>query len=290
MVTAGLELDVQSLVWLNDFSLGCHDSLQPLLCKLVDEVWGYMPTTPDAWQGSAFDELRSHLRRLHVDNMGALGGRMLMERMGVGAADGPFVARALATIQCHRREDPREDPHEGKFGGPTRHKRVFSYAEYRFMCPRFSSPMEGAVLQENGARQDHSETAVKIPLRVVSLPINARIERSACSEYLLFTEICRRLVLDFVPVVPAVRREGAVAVDTCISKLGSNAMLGVQGVVRLYNTGPSCVSCLCVCRQFQLLFPGVVLEVAFSAFQTQMPPGGILDLQSFVPQWRAVTA
>merc|ERR1711904_760407 len=92
-------------------------------------------------------------------------------------------------IAKHRLMDPREDPSEMKFVGPTRHKRVFSYAEFRIHASFIGvEPLEGAWLQENGARGKHSEGS---PLKPIPLPINQRVERSACADFLLLSGLCK---------------------------------------------------------------------------------------------------
>lgn len=238
------EYDLQALAWLADFELDCHDSVLSLLDREVEGIWRQLSGFEES--GAGLDEaFMKFLRSLRVDNLGAVGDRLLLSRMGVREADAGLEERALQTIARHKLEDPREDPHETKFGGPTRHKRVFSYAEFRVRAACMGpEPVEGAWLQENGARGPHSDSS---PLRPVPLPINERVERSACSEFLLLAGLCK-----------AWQEAGAA---------GDRARGELTGTLRLYSTGPSCLSCVAALWQFGLCYPRVALEVSYSATQ-----------------------
>merc|ERR1712224_76708 len=174
--------------------------------------------------------------------MGAVGSRLLLNRMGVLNAQVNLEDRAVETIAKYKVEDPRESPTESKFGGPTRHKRVFSYAEFHISAAWLGHmPLEGARLQENGARGPHADGTPLIP---VPLPINQRVERNACSEFLLLSGLCT-----------AWEEAGAV------SEVARNEL---TGTVRLYSTGPSCLSCCAAVWQFSIRFPRVEIEMSYS--------------------------
>jgi len=206
--------------------------------QLVEVVWHRFPKATSALNDDFFDYLRS----LQVDNLGAFAGRLLLNKMGAKHAPDGFRDRALQMIQTHRVEDPREQPGECKFGGPSRHKHVFSYAEYRIYGPCLDKlqPFEGAILQENGARGAHVHDS---PLIAIKLPINPRVDRTACSEFLFLAELCWML-----------RIEGASE---------SRRQESLTGVLRIFSTGPSCVSCLASMWQFRLLYPQISLEVDY---------------------------
>jgi len=235
------DYDLQALTWLADFDLHCRDGLQVLLDREVEAVWEKFPDEPDFVDESFLKSIKN----LNVDNLGAVGSRLLLNRMGVLETDNSFEDRATETIWTHRREDPREDPNETKFGGPTRHKRVFSYAEYRISGACLTQEFfEGAILQENGARGPHLHAT---PLRPVPLPINQRVERSACSEFLLLSELCW-VLSEAGAVTEAQRRK-------------------LDGILRLYSTGPSCLSCITTLWQFHLRYPSISLEVGYCHMQ-----------------------
>merc|ERR1712066_909827 len=103
---------------------------------------------------------------------------------------------------------------------------------------------EGALLQENGARGPHFENT---PLRPVPLPINQRVERSACSEFLLLSELC--WVFHEAGAVSEVQRQT------------------IGGSLRLYSTGPSCISCITTVWQFHIRYPEISIEVGYSKTQ-----------------------
>jgi len=232
--------DMQDLSWLADFPLQCAGELQSRLDKEISLVWNIFPST----EKDVNDIFLQRLWDLRVDNLGAVGNRQLLSRMGASMADPSLERRALQVILEHREEDPHEDPSSAKFGGPTRHKRVFSYAEYQINFGMGASLIEGAIVQENGARTSNSQCS---PLRAVPLPINRRVERSACSEFLLLSELC-------VEWSRACKEHHCTKGD-------------IYGTLRLYSTGPSCMSCLAALWQFRLCYPGVDMEVDFTMTQ-----------------------
>lgn len=224
--------DLQALCWLADFPLSCQAEIADRLTTYIQQIWLQFPR--EMWPATGPDQAFLHyIRSLGLDNLGAVGGRQLLQRMGVIEADGGFVYRASMMIREHREEDPREAASEMTFGGPTRTRRVFSYAEYRLQSPAHTDYLEGALVQENGARGPHHATS---PLHALQLPINPRVERDACSEYLLLSEL-----------------------HGFIEEAG--AAQGLRGLLRLHSTGPSCMSCLLALWQFRLLYPSIEVQV-----------------------------
>lgn len=208
----------------------------------VDAVWSHFPKTIEAFDDKFFD----YVRDLQVDNLGAYAGRLLLQKMGAKHAPDGFRARAVQMIEAYRVEDPRERTDERKFGGPSRHKHVFSYAEYRIhgACLKVAQPFEGAIIQENGARSEH---LCESPFFAIRLPINDRVDRTACSEYLLLADFCWML-----------RVEGA-------SEIADRH--GLQGTLRIFSTGPSCLSCLIAMWQFRMRYPQITLEIDYVKMQ-----------------------
>lgn len=233
--------DLQAVTCLADVPLA-EDVVQILKQRLlteVDELWNKM------LEEDFPDSFALWIKQLGVDNLGFYGDRLLFQRMGFKEASEEFELRALMMIAKHRIEDPREDPDEMTFGGPSKHKRVFSYAEYQISSPNGSLFQEGASLQENGARgRFYKET----PLRAISLPINRRVDRTACSEFLLLTELCGLL------------------------QAVQDSRLDLTGLLRLFSTGPSCISCVAVLWQFHLQYPGLKIEVAYSKSTEEASP------------------
>mmetsp|Transcript_110589 Transcript_110589/g.312870 ORF Transcript_110589/g.312870 Transcript_110589/m.312870 type:complete len:179 (-) Transcript_110589:117-653(-) len=147
----------------------------------------------------------------------------------------------------------QSDPATWRFGGPTLHKRVFCYCEYRLQedAGAEGAPpqlIEGAILQENSARRKRMAGAPRW-FHAVQLPINEIVDRAMCTEYLMLTELS---------LVVRGAAAGPVLEAPC---------RGISGEVRVYASGPPCVSCLGVFRQFQLRFPRVGLAVAFGRSQ-----------------------
>ncbi|CAJ1395348.1 unnamed protein product [Effrenium voratum] len=222
--------DLQALSLLADLPLACPQ-LRDRLAATVDAIWHHFPR--ELWDIGPDEAFLEYIWSLNTDNLGCTGDRQLLHEMGVEALapNSGFEGRALEMISAHRSENAWEDPAELTFGGPVRNRRVFSYAEYRLEAPQV---LEGALLQENGARVLSNQRS---PLHAVQLPINYRVDRSACSEFLLLSELCG--------MIEASRAARA------------------SGTLRLYSTGPSCLSCMLAIWQFCLLFPAVRVQVAF---------------------------
>jgi len=237
------DYDLQGLTLLADFDLACQQELAKRLEKEVLEIWRHFPSS--SWTASGPDAaFLRYIRQLGIDNLGAVGDRLLFKQMGVHEAPVGLDHRARAMIAEHSVEDPREAADETTFGGPSRHKRVFSYAEYQLFVG--SQQVEGALLQENGARGLHFETS---PLHPVQLPINQRVERNACSEFLLLSELCG-------------------LIQASESGLSERLSGELCGTLRLYSTGPSCMSCMTAIWQFHLRYPSIRLEVGYSTVRT----------------------
>jgi len=197
--------------------------------------------------------------------------------MGVGEASEAFCQRALYHVDLYSQAErvKRNDPSTWKFGGHVLHKRVFSYCEYRLSvvrgggggrgegpgaagCEEDGSVLEGAIFQENSARHDGMAAAPRW-FQAVQLPINEIVDRTMCTEFLLFTQLS--LLLQREGVAPSGSGPAAPAAPTA----APSAV--VSGELRLYATGPPCISCLGVIRQVQLLFPGLQTSVSFGRSQ-----------------------
>merc|ERR1711871_740613 len=163
-----------------------------------------------------------YLRSLGADNLGSSGSLFLLDLMGASEAPSNFCERALHHISLFSQEkDWREDEGCLRFGGPALHKRVFCYAEYRLRCsPVDSDFLEGAILQENSAPSEQTTSAPQW-FRAVQLPVNYIVDRTMCTEFLLLREWSGVLV--------------KAGVALCDLKV-------LQGDLRLYATGPPCVS------------------------------------------------
>lgn len=244
----GASFGVQALGWLVDFDLECRGEISECLSKVAKEIWAAFPSSIEAWwECDSFTDFSMYLRGLAADNLGSSGSRFLLKLMGAAETPANFCERALQCIERFDQErDWREDPGCVRFGGPALHKRVFSYAEYRFGgVTEGGSFMEGAILQENSAP---SERLVSRPrwFRAIDLPVNFVVDRTMCTEFLLLSEL-----------VGLLAQEG----------LTPEKLKILSGMLRLYATGPPCVSCISVLRQVQLLLPRVTLQVSYGRSQ-----------------------
>jgi len=264
------DYDLKALSSLADLHLSCNAELQQCLDFEISKVWHNFPKT---YQSGHLDRaFTEYVKQLGIDNLGSVGDRLLMQHMCIQEAPAGFEARALETMIAHCQEDLREDPAEMTFGGPSKHKRVFSYAEYRicflqeeggFVASR-GPEEEGALLQENGAR---GQSLSSSPLTAVPLPINHRVQRSACSEFLLLSELCALLRSSFSEEEEEEEELREDSGEFCKKEgtlLPAEALRGIQGTLRLYSTGPSCMSCMVALWQFRMLHPLIRLEVSYA--------------------------
>mmetsp|Transcript_51017 Transcript_51017/g.91880 ORF Transcript_51017/g.91880 Transcript_51017/m.91880 type:complete len:321 (+) Transcript_51017:61-1023(+) len=264
------DYDLKALSSLADLHLSCNAELQQCLDFEISKVWDNFPKT---YQSGHLDRaFTEYVKQLGIDNLGSVGDRLLMQYMCIQEAPAGFEARALETMIAHCQEDLREDPAEMTFGGPSKHKRVFSYAEYRicflqeeggFVASR-GPEEEGALLQENGAR---GQSLSSSPLTAVPLPINHRVQRSACSEFLLLSELCALLRSSFSEEEEEEEELREDSGEFCKKEgtlLPAEALRGIQGTLRLYSTGPSCMSCMVALWQFRMLHPLIRLEVSYA--------------------------
>lgn len=245
------EFNIQALGWLGDFNLDCRDLLRERLRRGVDEIFNMFPVTVEGWRQSMdADDFPRFLRGLGADNLGSVGSRMLLSRMGCAEAPMDFYERATYYVDLHTEEErrKRDDPATWKFGGPTLHKRVFCYAEFRIYSAALvdGEVLEGAIFQENSARRARMGAAPRW-FEAVQLPINEIVDRSMCTEFLTLTELS--LLLHGIGAGPW-PSDGS-----------------ISGDLRMFTTGPPCVSCITVLRQLQCLFPGLHLAMSFGRSQ-----------------------
>lgn len=138
--------------------------------------------------------------------------------------------------------------------GPSRF-RILVYAEYvcelkvDVFSPRGPPRcIEGTLLRENGLDSERRKTAVRPRwLRAITLPINRFVERELCAEFQLLEALCE-IISSALP--------GGLA--GCAS--GREA---ATGEVRVLISSSSCLSCVAAFRQFQLLWPRMLLAVGF---------------------------
>lgn len=195
-----------------------------------------------------------------VDNFGKIGGRCLLNQIGIGKCNENWVAQAKHYVASwadgvgKRADDWKAN---------TVHRRIYVFAEYHLATPlRPLAPLlEGTSFQLNGLRSD-PETARRPYLCAVPLPISKWVDRTLCAEFQLLTELCEMI-----------NRTG-------IEMTSPELRHSVYGILSLYLSEPSCVSCTGAFKQFQTLFPGVDLLVECSSVVEPLMARTELDLEA----------
>jgi len=246
----------QSLAYLVDADLPLAAAAEALRARMEDlarQVVNMLPKHLAALPavrpltGSVAD---ADLAALQVDNLGAVGSRSVLEKLGIGPVPLAFESVAEERIA----ERLAAGPPPSLLGGPAAaervrvqselvHRRVFGFATFRFEFEGVVI-LEGDALNENGAKSFRGGASRW--LQPTNLSINRWVERVLCAEFQLVAEICDRL-------------------DTAMRGGMEDPMrrLCVTGSLRLLTSTSPCLSCLSMLRQMQLLLPSLTLEVSF---------------------------
>lgn len=222
-------LDNQPLATLVDLDLAGCDSLRERLDSLVARF-------ATAWLAQDIGRWGSLFLAWQMDNFGLVGTGSLLTQVGISPTTVSFAQRALERVRAEeagRHGDWREKRFFFK-------DRVYCYAEFALELPgRNPSRLCGSLLKENSyAGTRAGRTGL---LRSIPLPINELVDRTLCAEFQLLSELC-----DLVG--------GA---GLC----GQQALSSVTGLVQLWTTGASCLSCVGVFRQFNHIFTATKLQV-----------------------------
>jgi len=195
-----------------------------------------------------------------VDNFGKIGGRCLLNQIGIGRASENWVAHAKQYVHAwmdgvgKRADDWKAN---------TVHRRIYVFAEYHFASTlRPMAPLlEGTSFQLNGLRSD-PETARRPWLCAVPLPISKWVDRTLCAEFQLLAEVCE--MID----------------RTGIELTSPELRHSLYGLMSMYLSEPSCVSCVGALKQFQTLFPGVDVLVECSSVVEPLMARTEIDLEA----------
>merc|ERR1712242_685541 len=145
----------------------------------------------------------------------------------------------------------------------TVHRRIYVFTEYHFASTlRPMAPLlEGTSFQLNGLRSD-PETARRRWLCAVPLTISKWVDRTLCAEFQLLGEVCEMM-----------NRAG-------IEMTSPELRHSVYGLLSMYLSEPSCVSCIGALKQFQTLFPGVDMLVECSSVVEPLMARTEIDLEA----------
>jgi len=253
------EIEAQSLGILADAKLPCRQAVERTLQPLAERFIGELPHVLNPTRIAAFTQF---VRDVRIDNFGAWGTRLVLERIGFREPPPDFVERALRQIRLGLgsvgagADDRRTADAEGALAGTALvHRRVFSYAEYEVEATSDDSGsgrlVAGSIIKENGRRDRNAEerlvggtrTSVTWPaLKPLASPISSLVDRSLCSEFQVLRSMPEEAAMAAAPV-----------------KLPPPPL---RGRLRLFVSTAPCVSCIWALRQFQLLHPSMQLEVA----------------------------
>lgn len=193
-----------------------------------------MPRHLGGWRDGSYQQL---VRDFGVGNFGAVGTRLLYERMGVSEPDDAFHQRALQHMPRPGRM--MGDLYSSHDCGPLFVRvRVMSYAEHDFNITDSKGTtrsLRGEGVYENGKT---AGTRWLVPVQPPSCPF---ADRGTCSEFRMLTAFCEALA-----------REGW--------RPGASGL--VTGSLVVWVSGPCCVSCVGAVAQFRLLLPGIDVRLA----------------------------
>ncbi|CAE7261937.1 unnamed protein product [Symbiodinium sp. CCMP2456] len=181
------------------------------------------------------------IQRFGVDNFGKIGGRCLMNQLGIGRAEEAWLHEVKHFLRAW---SEGVGTVSSDWKAQTAHRRIYAFAEFSFASTFLpgKSLLEGSLFQLNGLHAD-PEFTFRPWLCAVQLPISKWVDRSLCAEFQLLGEVCELL-----------HRSG---IDLTCPEL----RYSVHGDLNLYLSEPSCVSCVGAMKQFQTLLPGANLFV-----------------------------
>jgi len=195
-----------------------------------------------------------------VDNFGKIGGRCLMNQIGIGKANETWVMNARQYVHAWSDGVGKKSD---DWKANTVHRRIYVFAEYHLASTLhpMSPLLEGISFQLNGLRSD-PETARRPWLCAVPLPISKWVDRTLCAEFQLLAEVCEMINrTGFELSSPELRHS-------------------IYGLISLYLSEPSCVSCVGSMKQFQTLFPGVDFLVECSSVVEPLMARTEIDLET----------
>mmetsp|Transcript_154492 Transcript_154492/g.280699 ORF Transcript_154492/g.280699 Transcript_154492/m.280699 type:complete len:596 (-) Transcript_154492:84-1871(-) len=195
-----------------------------------------------------------------VDNFGKIGGRCLLNQIGIGKANENWAANAKQYVNAWADGVGKR---AGDWKANTVHRRIYVFSEYHFASTLrpYAPLLEGCSFQLNGLRQD-PDTARRPWLCAVPLPISKWVDRTLCAEFQLLAEVC-----------DMINRTG-------IELSSPELRHSVYGLLQMYLSEPSCVSCVGAMKQFQTLFPGVDMLVEFSSVVEPLMARTEMDLEA----------
>lgn len=226
-------MESQPLATLVDVRLPGCELLEQRLSARVDKFAGrWLAEDP-------FKASNSLLFDWQVDNFGIFGTGVLLEKVGIRRPDADFARRALQQIRDEdktRSDDWRKQRFFFK-------ERVYCYAEFSLKHPNAKDPekLDGWLIKENSFLGEGTRAGRTGLLKSTPLPINELVDRTLCAEFQALSELCD--LLDSLGIT------------------GSASRRFVTGMTRLWTSGASCLSCVCIMRQILQLLPNMTLEV-----------------------------
>mmetsp|Transcript_79125 Transcript_79125/g.140048 ORF Transcript_79125/g.140048 Transcript_79125/m.140048 type:complete len:281 (+) Transcript_79125:295-1137(+) len=198
----------------------------------------FFPQIPSSFDAQEWDGYASAVDGLRIDNFGCVGTRLLLDWMGIPKAPEDFCLRALQDGWIPRLGRLVSILERGP-GVTWIRTRVVSYVVYDLQGPGVE--LQGEEAAENAY---HGEVLRDSRwLRAVTPPFNPFADRRTCSEFRFFDRLIELLAHAGVASDPVKRAQ-------------------VRGHITIQINAPPCVSCIGVIRQFQMLFPGVMMRIS----------------------------
>ncbi|CAJ1350222.1 unnamed protein product [Effrenium voratum] len=160
-----------------------------------------------------FDDYARVVEDMEVDNFGVWGGRLLLRRLGLEEPPPSFSDKAAALVLAHNEQQLASWWRSENL----LHQRVLSFAEVDITIG--DAQVSGGRFQQNGYQGWRPKEDW---IRATTLPCNALVDRSLCSENQLLAKLCE----DIAQLCPS-----------------QGQWPDARGDLQLYVTGAPCLSC-----------------------------------------------
>lgn len=217
--------------------LSCQAEIEERLRRAVAQY--VAPLLPQTTCGAVATSWTRQAAESRVDNFGCVGTRLLFQTLGVAEPLDDFLVRAGARFAAEAASELQ--------AGPTPF-RVFAYAECDLVHPR---PLAATLFRMNGVGGPgacHPRWLHPAPL-----PINAFVDRELCAEFQLLEAACELLA-------------------TTVRAGDASTRSEVAGTLSVLVSGACCLSCVAAVRQFQLLWPRLVIAIGIAPRVGALPP------------------
>lgn len=256
------KMEAQCVAVLTELELPGIEPLDRKLEEVADYIWEKLPPTLESWRDGGYPRV---LTDLEVDHLGAVGSTRILQRLMIKTVpEADFMSRAMTRFPFSDLGDVARSWDSELCNKPTA-RRAYAYGEWDLHLydtskrPPWVAPLRGSLLRENGFMG--KKPSQRFWLRPSVLPNNPYVDHSYCAEYQVLTEMCELIV------------EHGLA-----DRLDETPNL--SGSVKVLVSTTPCLSCVCVCQQFRLVFTRV--EFTFA----QLRPWEVEGSYGGAPKWQ----